>query len=173
MSLQYSVVIIGAQTVLCYRIYSKTLYDPFLKNENMVNSGSALYGFAVLGLRQRTHACPASPLPPSYPLSLFLGELFNAFSKSEVLKPLDDLSHHYFYYFTVIQRNWVLVQSMFIRRCFIFSPWQYVFNSLKYRSPVNKLELSKNQIISSGYCNSPYTFFTFSSYSCCSKADIT
>lgn len=92
MSLQYSVVITGAQTVLCYRIYSKTLYEPFKKDENMVNTGSALYGFAVLGLGQRTHACPASPPPLSYPLGLFLGELFNAFFKNEVLKPLNDLS---------------------------------------------------------------------------------
>lgn len=122
MSLQYSVVITGAQTVLCYRIYSKTLYDPFKKDENMVNTGSALYGFAVLGLGQRTHACPASPPPLSYPLGLFLGELFNAFFKSKVLKPLNDLSHHYFYYFTFIQRNLVLLQSMFIRRCFVFFP---------------------------------------------------
>lgn len=112
MSLQYSVVITGAQTVLCYRIYSKTLYDPFKKDENIVNT--------VLGLGQRTHACPASPPPLSYPLGLFLGELFNAFFKSKVLKPLNDLSHHYFYYFTFIQRNFVLLQSMFIRRCFVF-----------------------------------------------------
>lgn len=121
-SLQNSVVITGAQTVLCYRIYSKTLYDPFKKDENIANTGSALYGFAVLGLGQRTHACPASPPPLSYPLSLFLGELFNAFFKNEVLKPLNDLSHHNFYYFTFIQRNLVLLQSMFIRRYFIFSP---------------------------------------------------
>lgn len=112
--------ITGAQTVLYYRIYSKTLYDPFKKDENMVNTGSTLYGFAVLGLGQRTHACPASPPPLSYPLGLFLGELFNAFFKNEVLKPLNDLSHHYFCYFTFIQRNLVLLQSMFIRRCFIF-----------------------------------------------------
>lgn len=122
MSLQYSVVITGAQTVLCYGIYSRTLYDPFKKDESIANTGSALYGFAVLGLGQRTHACPASPPPLSYPLGLFLGELFNAFFKNEVLKPLNDLSHHYFYYFTFTQRNLVLLQSMSIERYFIFSP---------------------------------------------------